>query len=192
MIRYKEEIIEKYMDEYGIVVMGDGNGGDGLSKTGFFYYLCYLYDILDFRDVENFKKVLEEVQLEKGHFTRHVKEPWHTQWSVSRDQYLDMWAGMEAMFFSLEIRQHFYDSVRWIKKHFFRISKDILGPHHFGFLFRIMRHWWIYPLIWLTDIVLLINTLIVSNKPVNDTSAKIHNWVFLLQSERHWSTLFSL
>jgi hypothetical protein len=132
------------------------------------------------------------VRLSRGHYTRHPMEPWKTEWNVSRDQYLDMIQALGALSGVYpSLKTHLEDAWWWVKKNWFRISKDVVAPHHVGVFFRALKKKYHYPFIWLTDIVLLINTLIVSFKPPGDTSAKLHNWFFLMQAEDTWPTLFS-
>lgn len=187
--QWKNFIQNKFMTAKGVVVMGDGDSGDGLSKTSVFYYALSKAGCEQFEDTIAFHLTLNKLKKDTGHYMRAVAGDPHRDSSVSRDQYLDMWIALGYFREFRYLREHLEDSWGWVKSNGYRISKDILGPHHFGVIFRARKKWYHYPLLWLTDAVLLLNTIWVCFD--QDAGRAIHNWYFLLQARETWPTLFS-
>ena len=189
MFNWKQFIIDHFMTYAGLIVQGNGDEGDGLSKTGVFYYALEKLGLMGEGESTYFCGAVQETELGPGHWTRSSKEPWHSQWTVSRDQLLDAWQAFGAIRkYDPQAKEMLKENWKWMKSNWFRASKDILGPHHWGVLIRANHKWFLYPLLWLCDIALFVNTIIMIKQ--QDAGRCLHNWYFILQAEDICPTLF--
>ena len=174
--KIKKEILKKYLDKSSFIMnLGpsgtpeDGDGGDGLSRNGLFYQLNHFNNLSNINDSKRFYSALNNCRLEKGHYTRHAKTPWKDIWTVSRDQYLDMWGGLDGLIQDITnypaLETFLEDSWEWVKIKNLRITKDILGPHHLSVIYRARKKLYALPIVWLYDSFLLITSIINGSKP---------------------------
>ncbi len=139
-----------HFDRYGLIVQADGDGGDTAQRTGMFYFVH--------RDPEAFRKALDKLEVQPGVYVRHpFQEGFRSEpREFSRDQ-------QRALVIALgkyNFQGHLW---RLIRSHTFRLGKyqnsDVIGPSHIGEYIRAMRSRTLYPLLWITDVGLLVSSI---------------------------------
>lgn len=171
-------------DRYGLIVQSDGDGGDTAQRTGMFYFM---YD-----DVVAFERALDQLEVQPGIYVRHpYQHGFRSDPSeFSRDQQRALVIAMGA--YGMHDRL-----ARLAKAHALRFGKyqnrDIIGPSHVGEYIRAFSARHLYPVLLLTDSVLLVNSvrIVLWYRSDTDHSDDNNHVMSLAQSRYVMPTPFS-
>jgi hypothetical protein len=139
-----------HFDERQLIVQADGDGGDTAQRTGMFYYAHY--------DPQAFERALNQLEVEPGLYVRHPRQGSFrndvTRFSRDQQRPLVIALGKYGM----------YDRLwRLTIRHIFRLGKyqnmDFSGPSHIGEYIRAFRARALYPVLVVTDLALVFDTL---------------------------------
>lgn len=149
-------IKEQHTDSYKIIGQKDGDMGDGAQRVGMFHTGM---QILGFgsKEYNDYLEAINNLEVSPGIFVRHPVQ-WNDINDFSRDQ-------QTPIVISMGFRQEFGPLRRILNKHLSRFgryqNKDLASPEHFGFYIRAFKFLPLYPLLFLGDMFMLLNTLII-------------------------------
>ena len=191
------EIVKMNVDEYGLIIQSDGDGGDTCQRQFMYHIGQYLRGragIDKLPDVGVLAPIYTVLNLEILPAT-YVRHPYQPDFRsdpnhFSRDQQRPMVIamGLYGMRGAL---------TRLFNKHMSRFGKyqnnDIIGPSHFGEYIRAFNNKLMYPLLFVTDLGLLIQsvvTVITTTNNPNDVDDNNHI-LSLLQAQEVMPTPIS-
>lgn len=171
-----------------LVVRNDGvdDGGDTLANEARYWFNLYISKTFSDRDIDP-GSVLNLLQIEDCVFIRNPIK-YNDPNDVSRDQMTPLIALLGLMGFK--------DMLKTIlKKQLSRWglfpNKDIDGPVDFGNYIRAFKAWYLYPFLWLTDLGLVVESIIRNFSKVTDSSDDLDHTVLLIQAQHVLPTLIS-
>ena len=153
-----------YRDDLGLIVQRDGDGGDTLQRTGFYYLPGLIAN--NEESILHYDAELSTLWGAEGP-TRHIKQ-WSNQSEVSRDQ---LTPNIAALGFSGSSAKVEFLLIRLIKN-FFRYPNgtDFASPEHIGIFLRAILcakdrgfNWkaaLFYPLLLLGDLFMILGVII--------------------------------
>lgn len=192
-----------FRDNKGLIVQGDGDGGDTCSRTGLFWYAIRILRF-DHRDRDHFLSEYRKLEIKPGILVRHPDEGpncgkpgyrdfacWNNPKVLSRDQWVPIVIALGAWGRTVELKALFKESR---KRFFFHQNGDLTGPSHWGVWIRAFQIQWLKPVLYFTDLFLVLGALIdlvkAQFKP-NDTSDVINGTIQLIQANRCQPTVFT-
>jgi len=174
-----------YYDNNGLIVQRDGDGGDTAGREGdYFFHLGltgYVYT--------DFDRVLEALQVSPGVFIRnpvHYNDPK----DFSRDQTVPLILAMGEMGRTKVLKLLLKKQI----KNYFRYQNNDIGAFSdVGYYIRAFKAWYLYPVLVLTDLQLIGESIIrcIQGKNPVDTSDDINHTLALLQSQNRFPTVGS-
>jgi hypothetical protein len=152
-------------DKHHLIVQPNGDGGDTAQRTGMYYYLLWVWEQMGLSILgwplplpEDFERALRKLEInETGIFIRHP-DMWNSPSDFSRDQQTPLIIAMGAY--------KSYDRLeRMFATHTVRFGKyqnfDFSSPESLGFYIRAFRLKWAYPILFIGDLFMLLNSLIL-------------------------------
>jgi hypothetical protein len=168
-------------DSLQLIVQADGDGGDTAQRTGMFYYVH--------QDAAAFTHALDQLEIQPGIYIRHPHQiDYRSDPSrFSRDQQRPLVIAMG--------KYRMNDRLwRLAKAHLMRLGKyqnfDFAGPSHVGEYVRAFRARALYPLLFVTDLGLVFDSIdLAVTSQFNPDSTDDNNHVLaLLQAQDIMST----
>lgn len=186
-------IDKNFRDHHGLITYKDGNGGDTLQMIAFYYFVSKLMNkpkpirfILD----------LKKLTVSKGIYIRHPDRSkdwdqpgvrdfarWNDPTVLSRDQLLPLCICIGIYGMSIK------DIFKSCLKRFFRSQNGdpILGYHFTACFIRAPKLYYLYPIVFLTDIILIFNSIIdVFKSFKNPKNAKGYKNSFMILSQSYY------
>jgi len=165
-----------YLDEFGLIVQEDGDGGDTAQRTGMFYYV--------YHDPEGFARALDQLEISPGIYVRHpyqegfISDPRR----FSRDQQRPLIITMGK--YGMKDRLW-----RMLKGHLVRLGKyqnlDFISPIGIGEYIRAFEAKALYPLLYVMDTFLFIGSLTLAlEASLNPDEVDDNNHVMTLLQAR--------
>ena len=202
--------IRSFEDKYGLIVQADGNGGDTAQRTGLFWSAVYLLEYgnrsLEFWTANHYDFISDYRYLEIDHgiLRRHpdrapdAGQPgvrdfayWNNPSVFSRDQWVSLCIALGFYEMTAEL-QRLFTAHR--KRWFFHQNYDLTGPQHFGIWIRSLNAKYMWPLLFVTDIFLVLSSFIDLAKyytDPDDTSDVINGVLVLIQAAERMPTPLS-
>lgn len=157
-----------YLDQNGLIVQKDGDGGDTLQRIGFWFEGLKFNPDEDMRKIIGYRPdqyvgLLQFCKNDKNQYFRNPKD-WDDPKDCSRDQLVP---NIRAM--------GYYDMGSFAKeilvavlKNFSRFPNgDVAFIQDYARFARTLRLWWLYPLILFGDLFMLISSFIRIVKGMN-------------------------
>ncbi len=168
MSRINEPDIFIHFDRYGLIVQADGDGGDTAQRTGMFYFIH--------RDPTGFRKALDKLEVRPGIYVRHpFQEGFRNDpLEFSRDQQRALVMALGKYNFQGHLWRLIWTHVSRLGKY---QNRDFIGPSHLGEYIRALRSQTLYPVLWITDIGLLVSsikTATIKRVDLNDVDDNNH------------------
>ena len=169
------------VDEFGLIVQGDGDGGDTAQRTGFYYFARSFRE--DYREIIDYLELRQAIcllEVRPGIWKRHFNQ-WTDEDDFSRDQQMPLIIAMGAW----GITGPIVDTL-WI--HLARLGKyqnnDYASPEHWGMYVRALRWKPGYPIVVLGDLFMLLNSiiLIVKSRDPDNVGDDLNHCMSLVQS----------
>lgn len=148
-----------HLDEYGLIVQADGDGGDTAQRMGMYGFALALTGEVPSNNF-SFSRALRSLEIEPGVCVRH---PFQTDFRsdpkhFSRDQQDPLIIAAGAWENRSFVKRMF---VSQIKRLFTYQNKDIGGPATAGIYIRALNAWYLWPLLLLCDLQLLFNAFAI-------------------------------
>lgn len=171
-----ENLLPLHFDEYGLIVQGDGDGGDTAQRTGMYYFL---HD-----DREGFERALSQLEVRPGIYVRHPQQDGFRSdpRRFSRDQHRPMLIALGK--YGMRDRL-----LNMAKNHALRLGKyqnhDFIGPIGVGEYIRAFDCKSCYPMLLLTDAFLVWGSIgLISQASLNPDETDDNNHVMSLLQAR--------
>jgi hypothetical protein len=149
-----------YLDEYGLIVQADGDGGDTAQRTGMYYYLQ--------DDPAGFEKALDLLEVHPGIFVRHPQQDDFR--SDPREFSRDQQRPLVIALGKYKMRDRLW---RMLRGHVLRLGKyqnmDFIGPVGVGEYIRSFEAKPLYPALVITDLCLLVGSVYLAAEASFDT-----------------------
>jgi hypothetical protein len=190
----KNKINSKYRDHHGLITYLDGNGGDTCQMIAFYYYGLFIHgecDLLHF--ILDFHKIMPK----SGIFIRHPDRApgwdqpgqrdiarWNDPAVLSRDQLMPMVIALGIY----GVTFHLNETLKNIKSRVYRSQNGdlILLAHWAACFIRAPRLKYMYPVLFLTDLFLVIGAIIDLVKArIKPQSGKGYKNAFMLISQAY-------
>lgn len=200
--------IQNYRDDWGLITQANRDGGDTASRTGAFYSLIPCED--------RFKKDLLQLQANvPGRYLRHPSGlivgglgrcvPWYSDKdNFTRDQAINLQSALAINGFKPELLAVFKARAKRFFLHFNTKSyddaepvrttfPDLPSPSEVGQFVRGLQAWYLVPLLWVTDIELLVSVLLANRTAISKSAGDdVQKLVCtILSADRRYATLFS-
>jgi hypothetical protein len=146
-----------YLDSKGLIVQSSGDGGDTLQREGFWYEGTFLNPAYQNPlGLIPYIWALSALITPKG-FVRNWQSPYNDPADTSRDQLV---SNIRAMGYNRYIGDlHFI--LTGILKNWSRFPNgDIAFINDYGRFIRAFKAWYLYPLLFLCDIPIVVNSII--------------------------------
>lgn len=176
------------LDSNGLIVQTDGDGGDTAGREGDYWFAWGLRVKHPNYHSGVFKMNLDRLQVEPGVFVRNPVQ-YNDPKDFSRDQTVPLILAMGEM----EEHETLKLLLKKQVKNYFRYQNGDLGlPGDLGYYIRALRSWWAYPFLLISDLQLLVNSLIRVIFGTNDnTSDDVNHTIGLLQAQYVYPTPIS-
>lgn len=192
-------------DKYGLVVnrrlWGD-DGGDGGQRTGMYYFGLSLSDYSDIHiDLIKFYGALSQIEVKSGIYVRcPYRSPTWRKWdspklalwdntnNFSRDQMISIIIACGAYGAGGKLARI---GLAFLKRLGLNQNYDLMGPHHWGAFIRSSGNKWLYPLLYFTDLCLLLSSCIDSRRYKTHHTEIPNMLMILLQSYTMMPTFLS-
>lgn len=185
-----------YYDENGLIVQKDMDGGDTAGREGDYWFQAGLLMGPNAYNDE-FDRVLKLLQVSPGVFIRNPRQnpvtppdkSWNDPTDFSRDQSVPIILALGEM-----KRYSVLKSMLWeqIKRGTLYQNKDIALPQDWGYYIRALNAWYLYPVLFVGDVFLLINSVIRCIMGTDDnTSDDVNHTMVLLQAQYRLPTPIS-
>lgn len=178
-----------YRDELGLIVQKNGDGGDTLQRTGFFYLPGIIKEQKG--AMSCFENELSTLWSSDGP-TRHIKQ-YPNQNEVSRDQLTPVVAALGFMKMFDKANYLFYRLIRnWFR---YPNMTDIASPEHIGIFLRASGEnlWPMLPFILLGDCFMLLGVIIrcIQARNPDDVGDDLNTLVSVVQAQHTFPTPIS-
>lgn len=153
-----------YLDEKGLIVQENGDGGDTLQRTGFWWEGISLshQSFFNYNPIPKMANPVPACEILSKSFipkswVRYWKEPYNDPKDTSRDQLVSI-IRMAGYRDYRTILQCLIDGVilNWSRYP----NGDIAFLQDYGRFIRSFKAWWLWPFLWISDIFILINSFI--------------------------------
>lgn len=184
-----------YYDINGLIVQQNMDGGDTAGREGDYWFAEALYSKLlnkgisfDSSRVE-FKRILTLLQPRPGVFVRNPIQ-YNNPKDFSRDQTIPLILAMGEMHEYTTLYRLFE---KQIDNNFRYQNGDIGFFQDFGYYIRACYCWYFYPILFLGDFCILIESVIrcIQGKDPNNVSDDINHTLVLLQAQHNLETPIS-
>lgn len=157
-----------HRDKWGLIVQADGDGGDTAQRTGMYYFGRWMHEANHLEGLVH-PQLAEEFATDTrkledpdkpGFFWRHPNKDqwWSRTEDFSRDQQDALVIALGAFKEMGPLRRLYRER----RKRFFRYqNKDVPTLQAFGVWIRAFQEELLYPVLWLTDLGLLINAVFI-------------------------------
>ncbi len=139
-----------HFDSHGLIVQADGDGGDTAQRIGMVFFR--------YHDAQAFERALDQLEVAPGIYVRHPYQPGFrsdpNRFSRDQQRPIIMALGMYDMHDRLG-RMALAHLLRFGKYQ----NKDYLGPSHLGEYLRAFKAWPLYPVLFFTDVGLLVSSV---------------------------------
>lgn len=165
-----------HLDENGLIVQADGDGGDTAQRTGMFYYL--------YNDREGFTRALDQLEVDSGIYVRHpIQEGFRSDpRRFSRDQQRPLTIALGKYGMTDRLWRMFSGQMLRMGKY---QNLDVIGPIGIGEYIRAFNAKFFYPVLLLTDINLFLSSFyLVIEASFDPNSVDDNNHVMTLLQAR--------
>lgn len=173
-------------DSNKLLVVQSGDGGDTMANEARYWFAIYAGGTFSTRDIDA-GSVINLLQIDDCVFVRNPVK-YNDPTDVSRDQSTPMIAllGLKENRVMLKTMLKLQ-----IKRWGLFPNKDFDGPSDWGNYIRALRAWYLYPLLWLTDLALIVESIIRNFSKITDSSDDLNHTVLLIQAQKVYPTLIS-
>lgn len=205
----RQRDLDGYLDSYNLVVQKDGDGGDTANKMGLLGVAAYFLNDQDLKDYvrEGLPKLIVDTNPYKL-----VRNPtpnifWSDPNHFSRDQQSAVVLGAslvdkKLMVFNIMLAhlmrygayQNFQFKTQDVSGKTTLIKGDIASPEHLGYYARALDAYHLYPLLYIADLFMLLNSIVIVVKSYldpDDTSNDLNHIAALLFTKVKQPTLMS-
>jgi hypothetical protein len=180
-----------YLDSKGLIVQSNGDGGDTLQREGFWYeglFLNPMYPIIN--SMLSYEPALNELLYSAG-YARYWQAPYNDPTDTSRDQLVS-----NIRIVGYNVHNNGFKYI--IKYILFSILKnwsrfpngDIAFINDYGRFIRAFRCWWLYPVLFLCDIPIVVNSIIrcIAGRNPNNVGDDVNHIGDLAQCQKIYPT----
>lgn len=187
-----------FEDKHGLIVQANGDGGDCCSRTGLFWYAIFIFRGGARPDRDEFMADFRQLRVSiPGNLRRHPDQGpncgkpgardfscWNNPRVFSRDQLIPILIALGAWDRKVELTEILKAH---LKRFFFCQNGDLTGPQHFGVWIRAFENKFFKPILYVTDLFLVLGALIDLVKfkfNPGDTSDVIIGALQIIQGKR--------
>lgn len=180
-------------DSNGLIVQANGDGGDTAGREGDFWFLVGLTKNtgLGATSPSDFGKVMSLLNPTKGNFVRNPAQPaYNIPSDFSRDQLMPLVLALGLFQQTGGNSKSTLEEISdMVLKNFSRApNRDIVGPTDYGVFIRAFNFIPFYPLLFLTDLGLVVESIIRVFAKSTDVSDDINHTLYLLQAQNRLAT----
>jgi hypothetical protein len=178
-----------YLDSKGLIVQQSGDGGDTLQREGFWFEGTSLNTTYQNPPgLTSYIWALAFLWTEKG-YTRYWQAPYRDSSDTSRDQLV---SNIRAMGYIPDARLRALKGLlKGVIKNWSRFpNNDIAFINDYGRFIRSFRAWYLYPLLFLCDIPIVVNSIIrcIKGRNYDDVGDDINHIGDLAQCQNIYPT----
>jgi hypothetical protein len=152
-----------YLDEKGLIVQQNGDGGDTLQREGFWFEGAQLNFTPLPEGMSPYTNAMKLLSTPAG-LTRYWQAPYNNPSDTSRDQLI---SNVRNLGYLRDIFKSL--NYTWLSDIFWRVVKnwsrfqngDIAFVNDYGRFIRAFGFWFLYPLLFICDLPLIVNALII-------------------------------
>ena len=176
-----------YLDSNGLIVQSTGDGGDTLQREGFWFEGAHLVDMEPFKPpMKSYNEALTILSTPKG-FVRYPNPPYNDPTDTSRDQLVSNIRACGYYGYNDVLKVILRD----VLKNFSRFPNgDIAFINDYGRFIRSFRAWYLYPLLFLFDLPLIVNSIIrcIAGHDSNNVGDDVNHIGDLTQAQNIYAT----
>lgn len=179
-----------YLDSKGLITQKGGDAGDQLQREGFWYEglsLNPLYSKIP--GMLPYIEALFILHTTKG-FTRSWVPPYNDPTDTSRDQLVSNIRALGYFSEHLIVSRIFWDVIRNYSRF---PNNDIAFINDYGRFIRAYESWWLYPLLFLFDVPLIVNSIIriIKSRNLDNVGDDVNHIGDLAQAQNVYPTPIS-
>ena len=184
-----------YLDEKGLIMQSNGDEGDTLQREGFWYEGRFFNNTyMQAPGMASYSTAINLLWSLRG-FVRSWKPgtstpPWNTPSDCSRDQLVSNIRALGYYKMGQPLRSIFDGVIKNISRY---PNGDIAFINDYGRFIRSFNLWYLYPLLWVFDIPILLNSIIriIAGKDFNNVGDDINHIGDLQQAKAMFPTPIS-
>lgn len=176
-----------HLDAKGLIVQSTGDGGDTLQREGFWFEGAHLVDMEpSIPPMKSYEDALTVLYTPQG-FERSWQAPYNDPSDTSRDQLV---SNIRAMGYYNYTKQLNFILLNILKNWSRFPNGDIAFINDYGRFIRAFRAWYLYPLLFLFDVPLIVNSVLrcVIGRDSNNVGDDINHIGDLAQAQNIYAT----